>query len=294
MTDTPLVSVVMAAYNNGQYVQDAAESVLAQDYPALELVIVNDGSEDDTRQVLAHYDDDDRVTVIHQENAGQTVAKNNGLKAARGDLIAFCDADNVWLPGKLARQVPALLARPEVGVVYGEIDLIDGDGNALPPDRRTRHSGRITAPLLLDNFVNFNTTLVRGVIIRGLGGFDERLRMGIDYELWLRISVDHEFLYQPESAVGYRIWGGQMSHRTGERMENFFRLLENFLARHPGLVTKAQANRAWAHGLTTRGYWLASVGRRGEAWADYRRALGHRPHDHRLWRCIAKLLVGRT
>jgi glycosyltransferase involved in cell wall biosynthesis len=293
MTDTPLVSVVMAAYNNGQFIREAADSVLAQDYPALELIIVNDGSQDDTREVLTAYDDDARVTVIHQENAGQTVAKNNGLKAARGDLIGFCDADNLWLPGKLARQVPALLARPEVGVVYGEIDLIDGEGRPLPPDTRPRHSGRITAPLLLDNFVTFNTTLVRGEILRALGGFDERLRMGIDYELWLRISVDHEFLYQPESAVGYRIWGGQMSHRTGERMENFFRLLENFLDQHPGVVTRSQASRAWAHGLTTRGRWLASVGRRGEAWADYRRALGHRAHDLRLWKSIGRLALRR-
>jgi len=293
MTDSPLVSVVMAAYNNGQYVREAADSVLAQDYPALELVIVNDGSQDDTRDVLARYDDDPRVTVIHQENAGQTAAKNNGLAATRGELVGFCDADNIWLPGKLARQVPALLARPEVGVVYGEISLIDAEGQPLPPVTRTRHSGRITAPLLLDNFVTFNTTLVRGEIIRGQGGFDERLRMGIDYELWLRISVEHEFLYQPEPAVGYRIWGGQMSHRTGERMENFFRLLENFLERHPGVVPPAQARRAWAHSLTTRGRWLASVGRRGEAWADYRRALGYRPHDLRLWKGIVRLVIGR-
>lgn len=293
MTDTPLVSVIMAAYNNGQYVAEAADSVLAQGYPALELIIVNDGSRDDTRQVLVRYDDDPRVTVIHQENTGQTVAKNNGLKAARGELIAFCDADNVWLPGKLARQVPALLARPEVGVVYGEIELIDDEGRPLPHPGTRRHSGRITAQLLVTNCVTFNTTLIRGEIIRGLGGFDERLRMAIDYELWLRISVDHEFLYQPEAAVGYRIWGGQMSHRTGERMDNFFRLLENFLAAHPGVVTRAEANRAWAHSLTTRGRWLASVGRRGEAWADYRRALGYRTHDLRTWKSIGRLVLRR-
>lgn len=294
MTDTPLVSVVMAAYNNGQFVREAADSVLSQDYPSLELVIVNDGSEDDTREILVRYDDDPRVTVIHQENGGQTVAKNNGLAATRGDLVGFCDADNIWLPGKLARQVPVLLARPEVGVVYGEIALIDGEGADLPPVATRRHSGHITAPLLLDNFVTFNTTLVRGEIIRGQGGFDERLRMGIDYELWMRISVEHEFLYQPEPAVGYRIWGGQMSHRTGERMESFFRLLENFLACHPDAVTPAQARRAWAHGFTTRGRWLASVGRRSEAWSDYRRALGYRPYDLRLWKSLGRLVTGRS
>ncbi len=294
MTGTPLVSVVTASYNMGQYVCEAVDSVLAQDYPAVEIIVVDDGSTDDTQAVLSRYADDPRVTVIRQENMGQTVAKNRGLAAARGDLIGFCDADNRWLPGKLARQVPILLARPEVGVVYGELQLIDGEGNPLPPPGTRRHSGRITGKLLIDNFVTFNTTLTRMETVRALGGFDENLRMAIDYDLWLRISLEHEFLYLPEPLVAYRIWGGQMSHRTGERMDNFFRLLEKFLRDNPGAVSAADGRRAWAHSLTTRANWLASVGRKGEAWADYRRALRHRPWDKRLLKSIAKLGLGRA
>ncbi|MFO7609550.1 MAG: glycosyltransferase [Candidatus Krumholzibacteriia bacterium] len=294
MTGSPLVSVVTASYNMGQYVAEAVDSVLAQDYPAVEVIVVDDGSTDDTQAVLARYAGDRRVTVIHQENRGQTVAKNRGLAATRGELIGFCDADNRWLPGKLARQVPILLSRPEVGVVYGDLQLIDGEGRPLPPPGTRRHSGRITGKLLIDNFVTFNTTLVRAETVRRLGGFDESLRMAIDYDLWLRISLDHEFLYLPEPLVAYRIWGGQMSHRTGERMENFFKLLEKFLREHPDAVTAAEGRHAWAHSLTTRGLWLASVGRKGEAWADYRRALGYRPGDKRLLKSIAKLALGRT
>ena len=294
MTNTPLVSVVTASYNMGHYVTEAVDSVLAQDYPAVEVIVVDDGSTDDTRAVLARYAGDPRVTVIHQENMGQTVAKNRGLAAAKGQLIGFCDADNRWLPGKLARQVPILLARPEIGVVYGDLQLIDGEGNPLPPPGTRRHSGRITGKLLIDNFVTFNTTLLRAETVRAMHGFDESLRMAIDYDLWLRISLRHEFLYLPEPLVAYRIWGGQMSHRTGERMDNFFRLLEKFLRENPGAVSKADGRRAWAHSLTTRGLWLASVGRKGEAWADYRRALGYRPWDQRLLKSIVKLGLGRA
>ncbi len=293
MNATPLVSVVTASYNMGRYVAQAVDSVLAQDYPNVENIVVDDGSTDDTPEVLARYADDPRVTVIRQANAGQTVAKNRGLAAARGELIGFCDADNRWLPGKLTRQVPLLLARPEVGVVYGDIDLIDGDDNPLPPPATRRYGGRITGKLLVTNFVTFNTTLVPRRVLDEVGHFDENLRMAIDYDLWLRISLKYEFLYLPESLVAYRIWGGQMSHRTGERMENFFRLLERFLRENPDAVTPAEARRAWAHSLTTRGQWLASVKRRGEAWSDYRRALGHRPHDLRTWKSLVKLALAR-
>lgn len=291
MNTAPLVSAVTASYNMGRYVAEAVDSILAQDYPHLECVVVDDGSTDDTPRVLQRYASDARVTVIRQENSGQTTAKNRGLSAARGELIGFCDADNRWLPGKLSRQVPRLLERPEVGVVYGDAVLIDGEGRPLPPPRTRRHSGHITAKLLVDNFVTFNTSLVPRRILEEVGGFDESLRMAIDYDLWLRISLKYEFVYLPEPLVAYRIWGGQMSHRTAERMENFFRLLERFLREHPDAVTRAEARRAWAHSLTTRGLWLAGIGRRREAWRDYRRALGYRPHDLRLWKSLAKLLL---
>ena len=293
MSHQPLVSVITATYEMGEYVDQAVDSVLSQDYPNVESIVVNDGSTDHTREVLAAYDDDPRVTVIHQENAGQTVAKNRGLAAANGEFVGFCDADNRWLPGKLSRQVPVLMERPEVGVVYGQIDLIDGDDNPLPPPKTRRYSGRITGKLLVDNFVTFNTTLTPKRILEEVGGFDERLRMAIDYNLWLQISLEYEFQYIDEPLVAYRIWDGQMSHRTGERMENFFQLLERFLEEHPEAVSRSEARHAWAHSLTTRGLWLASAGRRGEAWNDYQRALTYRPADMRTWKSLAKLVLRR-
>jgi glycosyltransferase involved in cell wall biosynthesis len=295
MTDQPLVSVVTATYEMGDYVAEAVRSVLAQDHANLECIVVDDGSTDHTPEVLAALAaEDPRVQVIRQDNAGQTVAKNRGWRAARGEFLGWCDADNRWRPGKLRRQLEAFREHPRVGVVYGDLQLIDGEGRdrETPPIRR--YSGQITGKLLIDNFVTFNTTLLRRSLMEQMGGFDENLRMGIDYDLWLRISVDHEFLHLAEPLVDYRIWGGQMSHRTEERMENFFRLLEHFLATHPDKISAGDARRAWAHSLTTRGRYRAAVGRKGGAWSDYVSALGHRPWDLRTYKSMARLVLNRS
>ena len=293
MSDAPLVSVVTAAYNMGHHLAEAVDSVLAQDYPHLELIVVDDGSTDGTPEVLARYADERRVTVLRQENAGQTVAKNRGMRRARGEYVGFCDADNAWLPHKLSRQVPLLQGNAHVGVIYGDVQFIDDEGNDLPTPRVRRHSGRITGPLLAHNFVTFNTTLVPRRILEEFGYMDESLRMAIDYDLWLRISTRYEFLHLPETLVRYRIWGGQMSHRTGERLEHSFRLMENFLRRYPDSVTPAEVRRAWAHTYVTRGRWHARERRPLAALADYARACGRRPHDAWLWKNVARLLLGR-
>ncbi len=293
MPAVPLVSVITATYNMGRYVQEAVDSVLAQKYPRVQSIVVDDGSTDDTPEVLARYRDDSRVTVIRQENAGQTAAKNSGLAAAAGEYIGFCDADNAWLPGKLARQLEMFRAHPRLGVVYGDIELMDENGIPLPAPATKRYSGRITGRLLVDNFVTFNTALVPRAVIVEAGGFDESLSMAIDYDLWLRISVNYEFMHIAAPLVRYRIWGGQMSHRTGERLDNYLRLLQRFLSCHPESVTAGEVRRAWAHTYVTRGLWHAAENRKGAAWRDYGRALVRWPHDLRLWKSAARLLLGR-
>jgi len=275
----------------GQYVCHAIDSVLKQEYPNLEVIVVDDGSTDDTQERLSIFEKDERVRIIRQDNQGQTVAKNKALSHARGEFVGFCDADNSWLPGKLTSQVPALLENPEVGVVYGDIKLIDDSGNRLPGPRIRRYSGRITGQLLMDNFVTFNTALARAEAIQEVGGFDESLRMAIDYDLWLRISLAWEFLYQELPLAEYRIWSGQMSKRTGERLDFAFQMMANFFARYPDAVTSRQVKNAWAHSFTTRGNWHAREGRNSKALADYRSSLAVNPFSSRTWKSIIKFLL---
>jgi glycosyltransferase involved in cell wall biosynthesis len=284
-----LVSVVTATYNMGHYIAETVDAVLSQSYPYVESIIIDDGSTDDTMRVLEKYAHDPRVHVVQQKNAGQTVAKNRGIAEARGEFIAFCDADDVWDPRKLSQQVPEFSRGDDVAVVFSEIDCIDGDGNPCAASRMRRYEGHVTAQLLIDNFIPFPSAVVRGDVLRAMEGFDESLSMSIDYDLWLRISTRYRFVYVPEVLAHYRIWPGQMSHRTGERLDNFFRLLDRFLADNPGAASLRDINRAYGHVHVTRGDWHASEGRVAQAWADYKVALLRDPVSLRAWKRLIRL-----
>jgi len=283
-----LVSAVIASYNMGRYLGTALDSVLAQDYRPLQVIVVDDGSTDETESILAGYRDREGLQVIRQANLGQTSAKNRGLSAATGKYVAFCDADNVWLPGKLTRQVQLIEERPGVAVVYGDVTLIDGAGRPRPTPKVRRYSGRITRPLLFDNFVTFNTALVLRAAIEECGGFDPALRMAIDYDLWLRLSTRYEFRYVPETFAQYRVWEGQMSRNLEGRFENAFEMMARFFAAHPEAVSERDRNAAWAHSLVSRARWRLRDGRRDEAWSDLRQALRHRWWDRRAWQTVAR------
>lgn len=292
MSDRPLVSVVTATYNMAHYVIEAVDSILAQTHPAIEAIVVDDGSKDDTPAVLQKYADDARVKIVRQDNAGQTVAKNRGLAEATGQYVGFCDADNAWLPDKISTQLAAFEKNPALGVVYGDIQFIDDKGADLPTPPVKRLSGRITGPLLANNFVPFNTCLVPRGILEEVGGFDESLSMAIDYDLWLRISVDYDFLHLPQVMARYRIWGGQMSHRTGERLDNALRMMNNFLEKYPDAVTPAEARKAWAYTLVTKGQWHAREGRRERAMTEYQAAIEKNVTNTRAWKSLIKLMLG--
>ncbi len=292
MTQVPLVSVITASYNMGRYLGEAVDSVLAQDWPAIDVIIIDDGSTDDTPQVLEAYVGDPRVRVIRQTNSGQTAAKNTGLRAARGEYVGFCDADNAWLPGKLSHQVPLLQANPLAGVIYGDIALMDGEGRPLPTPPVHRYGGQITSRLLMTNFVTFNTSLLPRLVAEEFGGFDESLSMGIDYDLWLRVSTRYEFMYVPKPLARYRIWSGQMSHRQEERYANVLNLLGRFLKRYPDFVTPDQACAAWTLNYAQRGRLRLEHGNLRGALQDFRRAFHSRPHDQFPWLRLARLLHG--
>ncbi len=288
-----LVSVITATYNMGSFIGETLESILAQKYSNLESIVVDDGSTDDTEKVLARFESDPRVTIIRQDNAGQTVAKNNGIRVARGEFVAFCDADDTWREDKLEKQVPIFSTDPNIGVVYSNLKRVDENGRPLLIPELKRHNGFITAELLLDNFIPFVTTVVRSQVIKEFKGFDESLTMSIDYDLWLRISTKYKFKFVPEQLANYRIWPGQMSKRTGERLDNFFTLMKRFFDTYPDCVDKKSWDKAWAHTHVTRGMWHAGEGRKTLALDDYSAAMKLDFFSFRLWRAIVALAIDR-
>ncbi|MEO8407580.1 MAG: glycosyltransferase, partial [Oxalobacteraceae bacterium] len=173
-------------------------SVLNQDYPNIELIVVDDGSKDGTPDAAEKFDR--RVKVLRQDNSGPAAARNRGIAAASGDFIAFLDADDIWLPGKLALQVQYLQAHPDVGVVFGGFlrwypQTGSSFMSALKPENLDsplklvpEHSGWIYKDILLDSVICIITAMVRRSVIETVGSFDESLRTGEDYDFWLRVS----------------------------------------------------------------------------------------------------------
>jgi glycosyltransferase involved in cell wall biosynthesis len=171
MTDTyPTVTCIMAAFNYEGYVEAALDSVLEQQYPAdaLDVVVVDDGSTDGTVEVIRSVAARaaGRVTLLQQENAGEARANDNALAHARGELLAKCDADDLWLPGKVAAQASIFASRPEVSLVYGDMRVIDGTGTVLEPSFFTKESiaprrGRLLEELAAWNFAPNSTLMFR-------------------------------------------------------------------------------------------------------------------------------------
>lgn len=290
-----LVSVIIATYNCRQYLATAIESVLSQTYPNLELHIVDDGSIDGTEREVSVFLRDPRVRYHHQPNAGQTVAKNHGIRKSRGEFVGFCDADDMWLPNKLELQLSRFAGNERLGVVYTRAAIMDENGAHVSrdtsddPDYR---SGRVTSDLFKINFVPFGTALVRRRCLDELGAFDERYGMGIDWELWLRLSLHYEFLFVDAETYVHRVWPGQMSKNWRGRYEHAFRIMEEFLALHPEAITAATEREAWAHSYTQRARFRSLRSREyGPALRDLARALWMRPTSRIAWRTLSLVVL---
>jgi glycosyltransferase involved in cell wall biosynthesis len=251
----PRVSAVIATYNTARYVGEAVESVLQQSMDDLELVVVDDGSTDDTPAVISKFKSDPRLRYVRQDNGGQASAKNRGIAESSAPLIGFCDADDAWHPRKLELQLPAF-DRPEVGVVYSNAQRFveTPDGRRFVPRRIVpRETGKVTEALFVYNFVPFGTAMFRRSLVDRWGAFNESYRMGIDWDLWLRLSLHCEFAYVDEVVCLYRVWEQQMSSNWRGRYQHAAMIMESFLASNPGAVSSVVARRAWADTYARRG-----------------------------------------
>jgi glycosyltransferase involved in cell wall biosynthesis len=286
-TASPLVSVVIASYNMARYMALAVESALNQTYRNVEVLVIDDGSTDDTPAVIARFSVDDRVRYISQRNRGQAAAKNRGIRAARGDYIAFLDADDYWAPERLALQVPLLMQSNKTGVVYSRLRYIDEAGNESSISDNELFRGKVSGALFVRNFIAFGTSLVRRECFERMGGFDESLRMGIDYDLWLRISTEYDFDYIDRPLLYYRRWSGQMSNDTMARYLNGIQIMTRFLEKYPGLIDKQTQDEGWAHVYVGFGYCVWEAERsRGSGMRMFARALRYKPTYFPAWRAL--------
>ncbi len=218
--ENPLVSIIIPNYNYGRFLAQTIHSALGQSYSNTEVIVIDDGSTDDSEAVLRGFGN--RIRWFRGHRKGVSTARNLGVQESRGQFVAFLDADDVWLPAKLTRQVRRILDDPEIGLVHCGVEEIDSAGTSL----RTFIDGMegwVAKEMLL-----FKRSVIIGLGSTGLlprstfeavGGFDERLSTSADWELSYRVARRQRVGFVPEALVQYRIHNSNM-HAKIEIMEH--------------------------------------------------------------------------
>jgi len=240
-----LVSVIIPAYNQSHYLGTAIESVLAQTYPNFEIIIVDDGSTDATRQVAHSFERPD-IRYVYQVNAGLSAARNTGIRNSRGEYFAYLDSDDLFMPQKLDLLVAKLKHDPQLGFVAGQAQLINEHGEPLDEVFDTPPSGE-PSDLLLWNPFHVGSTLVRRAWQERAGFFDESLRAYEDWDMWLRLALlGCRMGWVAEPVAFYRFHTAQMT-RDRERMTTATFAVLSKIFQNPDLPNTWKAKKDLAY-----------------------------------------------
>jgi glycosyltransferase involved in cell wall biosynthesis len=274
----PNVSVIIPAFNSARFMCEAVDSVLRQTRPAEEIIIVDDGSTDDTRVVAAALP----VKYIYQKNAGPSAARNTGLRHATGELLAFLDADDLWLPHKLAAQLSAFENFPDAGFSFSTVWHLYAGMNPkisydpyYPPQlvgwlrRKPIKDGGVYGSvydlLLRKNCVATSSMVVRREIVECAGEFDTALWCGEDYDYWIRLArlAPAVFIEQPVSR--YRIVDEGLSGAWNARYERFFQTAVQVVGAHMREYPSLTVRRAMGASLADYAFYCLVEGRTSQA-----------------------------
>lgn len=229
----PAISVILPVYNGEKTLRATIDSVLQQTFADFELIVINDGSQDGTLEVLATIQDS-RIQVFSYSNSGVSISRNRGILEAKGEYIAFIDADDLWTPDKLAAQFNALQANPQAAVAYSWTDWVDLEGNFLRSGSHICLSGQVFEHLLMKDFVESGSNpLIRREALAAIGEFDPTVSPAEDWDLWLRLAARYEFINVPEAQILYRITPGSASANVWRMEASSIRVIEKALALLP-------------------------------------------------------------
>jgi glycosyltransferase involved in cell wall biosynthesis len=256
------VSIIITCYNYGRFLMESVSSALAQTYNDVEVIIIDDGSTDDTPTVVQNWQSEPRVRYFRQRNGGISSALNAGVRMATGEFVAFLDADDRWDPRKLEKQM-SRFQDSKVGVVYTESFEMSADEKGLRRYYGTRYlaprKGWVTPYLVYDNFVPFSSAVVRKECFDKAGNFDESIKASPDFDFWLRVAVHYPFDFVDEPLVFYRTGHADQVSRNWEMREVWCDQIRSAFKRaHPTIVPRRLWRHADAYRATERGhYWLA-------------------------------------
>jgi glycosyltransferase involved in cell wall biosynthesis len=285
-TDMATVSIVIPAYNAAKFIRAAVDSALAQTHPDREVIVVDDGSSDTTPEILASYGD--RIRVVRQANQGTAVACNAGVGAARGEWVAFLDADDEWLPGKLARQL-AECSRFAIShtdsVCFGDARPAEIRRSSLSP----LHQGWVLPKLLISNFIVKSTVMMRRETFLELGGFAGAHDAVEDWPLWLKACAGHELGYLAEPLVRYRVHLQSKSMKARATHAAHLAILrEAFGPGGVGEAHKELQRPALAASHKINSHYAAESGDWTFAVRCALKALQYEPVDVRTWKTLIK------
>ena len=232
-TNQTLISVIIPAYNAAKWIGETLDSVLAQTYPALEVLVVDDGSTDATAEVVRGYGE--RVRLIEKPNGGHASARNLGIRLAQGEYVAFVDADDLWNPRKLELQVNCLQQQGVAWVICGADHFEDSTQQIIKGYDSPIHAGDVLEALFQENFIASPTPLIRKSIFAEVGDFDESYPAAADWDMWLRIAVRYPLGAVNQKLALRRLHPGSITDvvKSQERMRCLVSIADHAVARSP-------------------------------------------------------------
>ncbi|NES87629.1 MAG: glycosyltransferase [Moorea sp. SIO2B7] len=229
----PLISVIIPVYNGEKTIRQTIEYVLKQSFADWELIVINDGSQDSTLEIVSSIKDL-RLKVFSYPNAGLAASRNRGIVKASGEYISFLDADDLWTQDKLESQLKALQENPQAAVAYSWINCIDEFGQFLRRGNHVIFNGDVYAQLLLTDFIeNGSNLLIRKQVFDEVGNFDELLNAVEDWDMWLRLAARYHFVCVPSPQIFYRISPNSMSTNVWKLETSCLQVIERAFARAP-------------------------------------------------------------
>ncbi len=263
MTGLPLVSIVTPSLNQGRFIGDTIESVLGQDYPRIEYIIVDGGSTDETLTLLQSYSN--RLRWISEPDGGQSAAINKGWQQTTGEIVAWLNSDDTYLPGAVSQAVAFLQDHPEVDAVYGDCDYIDLKGRFLRP-YPARPFDYLEMVRTAVNYIPQPATFIRRRALEPLGYLDETLHYIMDFDCWLRLGVQHALAYLPVRLAMLRLHPEAKSVRKIDGFSREFVYVYQRLFALPNLpaTVRAIATEAMSNAYYLAAYfsfWAGSVER---------------------------------
>jgi len=216
----PRVSVIIPTYNRAKYISEAIGSIMSQTYNDYEIIVVDDGSTDNTKEVLKKYKE--KIKYVCQKNQGSAAARNRGVKESRGEFIAFVDSDDLLMPRCFELQVQALEKNPQAAFAYGKSGLVDEGGRCIKKifSTKKRRSGNIFEDLLFGSCIRTDTAMFRKACFNDIGGYDKSLLRAQDWDMYLRMCKKYEVVFIDEVVAQYR-YHGSNSVRDTEMLLNF-------------------------------------------------------------------------